>query len=333
MSLKEYMLNDKKENVYHFYQRLNSKAEDYEKITRNDIYRNIISLYKNDPEIIVRLCSMEEIQILRKLLEEKIKKQENGYIDYLLFQNLKHNYLVLESNGEYFIPDDLVNYVKMALNLFDEQTYSKQDVIDSILLGIGIVYNTLVISKVYELFKSYYVLDDIDLKTYIKNNPKLNDKLMISRLKKQDYLVSLQFPYYKDVISLYKDVDYAHYSLEEMISFGKYKLNLFQEKILSFLNFLEMHLDAYYINLFLNDLIFYCGFDINHEGLLLQICDNIEDLYKEVKKVNSYFPIWIYAGNNLIFLDKKLGEQEENNKKKEKIGFWSRFFKKNKVGR
>ena len=98
MSLKEYMLSDKKENVYAFYQRLNIKASDYEKITRNDIYRNIISLYKDDPEIILRLCSMEEIQILKKLLDGKIKKQANGYIDYLLFRHLQHNYLLYMLN-------------------------------------------------------------------------------------------------------------------------------------------------------------------------------------------------------------------------------------------
>lgn len=329
MSLKEYMLSDKKENVYAFYQRLNIKASDYEKITRNDIYRNIISLYKDDPEIILRLCSMEEIQILKKLLDGKIKKQANGYIDYLLFRHLQHNYLILEDKGEYYIPNDIINYVKMALNLFEEQVYSMQDVGDSVLLGIGTVYNALVISDVVELLKGYYIQYDTDIKTYIKNNPKLNDKISVIRYKKQDYLVSTEFPYYKDVLSLHKDIDLAHYSLEEMISFGKYKINLFQESILNFLNFLEMHLDAYYIEVLLNDLIFYCGFDINNESLLLQICDNIEDLYKEIKKVDAYFPIWIYYGNHLVSLDEKLMEKEKGNQNKKKVSFWDKIFKRN----
>ena len=110
MSLKEYMLKENKNKVYEFYLKMNPKAEEYEKISRNDIYQNIISLYKEDPEIILRLCSMEEIGILQKLLDENIKKQENGYIYYLLFQNLMNNYLILLGNNEYYIPADLMGY-------------------------------------------------------------------------------------------------------------------------------------------------------------------------------------------------------------------------------
>ena len=82
MSLKEYMLWDNKKNVYDFYVKINSKAEKYEKISRNSMYLNIISFYRNDPEIILRLCTMEEIEILKKLLNERILKRDIGYIDY-----------------------------------------------------------------------------------------------------------------------------------------------------------------------------------------------------------------------------------------------------------
>ena len=89
MSLEEVMKSDSKERVYAFYEKINSKPKEYEKVTRNDIYHDIISLYKEDPEIILRLCSAEEINILKKLLDENIKRRESGYIDYLLFQSLK----------------------------------------------------------------------------------------------------------------------------------------------------------------------------------------------------------------------------------------------------
>lgn len=307
MKLKEYILSAHKEDVYAFYQRINSKAEDYEKITRNDIYHNIISLYKDDPEIILRLCSMEEIQILKNLLENKVKKKENGYIDYLLFQDLKHNYLVLESDQEYYIPEDLINCVKMAMNLLDEQAYSVEDVMISVIIGISRVYNTLLIDDVLLILEKYNIYyDEKSLKKYIEHQPRIMDKVKIVRYQKKDYFVSLEFLYYEDVLKLRQEFKVATYSLEEIISFGKYKLNLFDEKVLYFLNFLEIHLDPLSIHLFLNDLIFYCGFDLNQDSILLQICDNITELYQETQKIVSYFPVWIYFGNSIHQVDDQI---------------------------
>ena len=140
------------------------------------------------------------------------------------------------------------------------------------------------------------------LKARVRKQAKLKNKIAIIRLQKQEYLVSLEFPYHKDVLSLRKDFKIANYTLEEMISYGKYKLNLFQEKTLNFLNFLEVHLDPLSIDLLINDLIFYAGFDINRDGILWDICDHIEDLYKEVVPIISEFPIWIYSGNSLKHL-------------------------------
>ena len=95
MRLKDYLLKEKKEKVYAFYQGIIKKAKDYDKVTRLEMYQEILSFYHDDPEEIFRLCSMEEIHILKNLIEEPLEKRENGYIDYLLFRNLKQNYLIL----------------------------------------------------------------------------------------------------------------------------------------------------------------------------------------------------------------------------------------------
>ena len=301
MRLEDTLLKTNKKQVYAFYQKVWDHPKAYEEVTRNDIYWNIISLYKEDPEIILRLCSMEEIHILQKLLEENVRKQENGYIDYLLFTNLQDNFLIYLDDGEYAIFEDLVNYVKMAMNLLDEKAYSIEDVMDSVLIGLVRVYNAIKLVNAITLLKSYAIyFDEASLKLRIKKQAKLKNKVAIIRYQKQDYIVSLEFPYHKDVLSLRKDFKMADYTLESMISYGKYKLNLFQENILNFLNFLEVHLDPRSIDLFLNDLIYYCGFDINNDGLLYNnICDGIEALYKEVINVIAEFPVWIYYGNNL----------------------------------
>lgn len=307
MKLKEYMLKDAKERVYDFYSLVVKQPLAYEKVSRNDMYHSILSLYKSDPEIITQLCNVEEINILKKLLDDKIKKQENGYIDYLLFQDLQKHYLVLLENNEYSIPEDLVNYVKMAFNLLDEEQKAMSDVIDSVILGIAQVYNTIKVDEVILLLSEHTIsYDRATFMKQIKSNLRWKRKVEVVRYKKEDYLVSCEFPYYKDVLKLRRPFKMAKYRLEELISFGKYKLDLFQEKVLNFLNFLEMHLYPVDLNAFLNDLIFYAGFDVHSESILTNICGSIEELYKETSTVLPEFPVWIYNGNNLHHLKENI---------------------------
>ncbi len=307
MSLKDYMLKENKNEVYDFYCKIALNPKEYSKVTRNDIYRNIISLYRKDPEIILRLCSIEELHILKKLLDENIKKREYGYIDHLLFQNLRKNYLILENNKEYYIPSDLVNYVKMAMNLLDENTYAMQDIFDSVLIGMSRVYNILQISEVLKILQSHGIYYNLaNLKKYVHKQPKLKKYIKIIRYKKEEYLISLEDLYYEDVLKMRKNYKIAQYTLEELISFGKYKLNLFQEKTLQFLNFLEMHLNSENIDLVLRDLMFYCGFDIHDEEILKNICGHIDELYHEVTLIVPDFPVWIYYGNSLNALKENI---------------------------
>lgn len=55
--------------------------------------------------------------------------------------------------------------------------------------------------------------------------------------------------------------------------------------------------------------------------MLLEICDHIEELYNEVKKVISYFPDWIYTDE----IQEKEDEKEGFFLKVKKV--WSKLFK------
>ena len=126
-------------------------------------------------------------------------------------------------------------------------------------------------------------------------------------------------------MKLRKSLNKNCYSLEEVLSFGKYKLNLFQEEVLYYLNFLEIHLDSKSILLLVHDLVFYCGFQINDDAMLLEICDQIGDLYNETKKIVFYFPNWLYF------------EEAENEESQSELGndnffmkiknYWNKLFK------
>ena len=242
---------------------------------------------------------------------------ENGYAysDFVFYYNDCVEFLKSADNSELtekinlYYRENVTDENKQSLLAVVKQLQAQADYVNSYASDIEWSVSqaeTMISFNIYN-DKSSYSYNNIlkrrydlkNLKEYINHNPKLRNKVTVIKYKKEEYIISLEFNYYKDVYTLKESFNLAKYTLEELISIGKYKINLFQEHLFSFLNFLEIHLDPHNIDLIINDLIFYCGFDINNDSILLQICDNIEELYKEVKEVIPNFPIWIYNGNTL----------------------------------
>ncbi|MBE6153999.1 MAG: hypothetical protein E7163_00270 [Firmicutes bacterium] len=314
MTLKDYIKKEKKENLYNFYCKLILNPKKYDSITRNDIYNDIISLYKKKQEIILDLCTTEEINVLKKILNDGYKTNDNSYIGYIINKNLQSNYLIIKHDDKYIIPKDILNYVKMALNIYNEKEFNFIDIFNSLVIGVLRIYNVLSIED-FNLILKKYNINIYDTKKDILDNTRFKDKLTIVKYKKKEYIVSLENYYYKDVLKLKKDdLEYKIYSLEEVISIGKYNINLFNLEIFEFLSFLELHLDSKSIELLLKDIITYSGFDINNETVLLKIADNIKELYNELLKVTDNFPVWIYKGNSVLSLKDEIAiDKKQNN--------------------
>ena len=299
MTLKEYINNEKKEHAYELYLLIIDDPKRYENISRSEIYNVAIAKYKENPEIILDLCTIEEIESLKSLIDEKEIYDNRGYLEYLVVINLKRNHLVLKDE-KYYIPKDIINYVKMALNMYDAKEHSFKDVTDSVLLGLTRIYYCLEINEYTNMLAKYFInILPHDLKVYIAANPKIKNKISLIKYKKKEYIISLEYFQYKSVLELSKDYyKYPEYSLESVISIGKYKINLFNQDILMFLNFLECHLEPKYIDLIIKDIVVYAGFNLDDEDALNNITDGIEELKVEIKKVLDYLPIWICKGNS-----------------------------------
>lgn len=312
-SLENLFLHSKKEEMYEFLKRINpKKTPKYESITKKDIYNSVLALYKEDPEIILNICSMEEIEILKLLLVKTIPEPLN-YVDYIVFEKLKKNYLIMKDK-EYYIPDDIINYVKMAINLFDFKEYSIKDIKDSVLLGIARIYNVILVDDLIPLLEEYSsYIDSNLLHHYIAKSYKLRDKIDIIKYNQKYYMVSKECNYYKDVLKL-KDLPFKKYpyTLESVISIGKYKINLFDESIFNYLHFLEEHLEPCYIDSFLDDLLLYCNFGLKDQEVLKLICGGIDELYQKTEEVIPEFPVWIFNGNPLKNYQESLDLPKKN---------------------
>lgn len=307
MTLKEFFLHSKKEDIYNFLKRISkNKIVKYTSITREEIYNKVLAIYKENPEVILSICSVEEVELLKKLLIDDLN-ESYSYVDFTVLNNLMKNFLVLKEE-KYYIPSDLVNYIKMAINLFDFKEYSIKDIKVSVLLGISRIYNVIDLEDLLPLLERCYVYENKNgLKNYIKNNLRLNEKISIVKYKEREYLISLENKCYKDVLEL-RTLPIKHYiyTLEEIISVGKYKINLFNETLFKYLHFLELHLVTPYIETFLDDLIIYCGFGLNDLDVLKKICGNVMELYENALEIIKYFPVWIYNGNSLEQYEKNI---------------------------
>ncbi len=303
-TLKEIFKESKKEDIYNYYLRFVTNPKEYNKITREEMFDCIFKIFKETPEVITTMGTIEEVNILKRLINEEEVKETNGYLDYLLLKNLQENYLIYEEEKHYYIPKDIFNYVKMALNIYNEQEYTYHDISDSVILGLIRMHNVLSIDDFINYLRSYnIILDKATCKNYLKNNIRLNNLIGVVKYKKQDYIISLEYNYYRDILNLKtNDLPRPTYTLEQMISLGKYNLDLFKEDIFNFLSFLEGHLEARIIKLVLDDLRIYAGFDINNLTVLKNISGNINELYLKVVNVINFFPCWIYNGNNIIEL-------------------------------
>ncbi len=299
MKLKDLFLNMDKKELYAFYESIVPIPNMYEKVTRSDMYKEILKAYFDDPEIIINLCTMEELNILKSLIAEPLKKVGTGYIEYILFKNLESNYLVFSNDTEYYIPEDLVNYIKMAFNVWNEHEYSFIDIKDSVILGLLVIYNVLSIEEMLRVLEMHSInMSAKELKNYLLK-PKLAQYISTTRYKKVEYVISKEYEYYQDILKNRVEIAKNYYSLESVISIGKYRINLFEPSLFEFLSFLENHFEVEAIAIIINNLIIAIGCNILTKDLIAKIANNIPELIEQIEKINVLFPCWIYNGNML----------------------------------
>lgn len=307
MKLKDFIKNVPKERVYQFYSKITDEPKDYDRVTRASMYDAIIKTYKENPEIISRLSTSEELSILKNIIMNPVSSNKsNSYIDYLLFSNLKKNFLIY-AEEDYYIFEDLINYVKMALNLTNEKEDFFRDITDSAILGLIRIFNVVEIEEyLQELSKYNIIMNKKAFKSYILKNPKLKDKIDVVKYQNKTYVISLEEPFYKEVLKICSSVyKRPRLTLEELISYGKYKINLFDEKIINLLSYLELNYKSVYIDYIIDFMIEYKGLDLNSEETIKLVTSD-EEIISKMKEALPLFPMWVYNGNNINTLDENI---------------------------
>ena len=326
-NLKDILKETNKEIVYNYYLKFVSKPQEYSKITREEMYNYIIKTFKEKEDLITDLCSIEEINILKRLIDNEKVTKEEGYLDYVLLDNLKNNFLINYEDNSYYIPKDIFNLVKMALNIYNEEEYTYKDVTDSVIIGMSRIYNVLTVEEFINYLKEYNIIFEMKaFHKYINKNPRLNRVVAFKRYNHIEYVISLENKYSDYVLKLKKeDIKPARYTLEETVSIGKYSIDLFIEPIFDTLSFLESNLEPKHIKELLDILIIIIGKGIMNYSELHEFACGNEKIYYNLFMLTECLPCWLLNGNSGLHMKlKKEKEEKDKQKNTSKFKFWKK---------
>ncbi|MGI6329375.1 MAG: YecA family protein [Bacilli bacterium] len=314
MKLKELLRNYQKKQIYFNYCFLKKEPKEYQKITKYQIILDIYEMYNSNPDFIKDICSTEELLLLKKILKGEVEnivitKKEETYERYNLLNSLEQKFLL---SLDFFdpkikVPEEIEKSIKIALKNFNKEELKERDELRYLIVGLIRTYFLLTRDEFFQYFSEYYSLSYVDLNNYIDNN--LYFKRFITKLP-DDYYLSKEYEIYLEVITnerKKKNSSFFHlYKKEELISVGKNRINLEDEDINKFYNFLLKKIKG---NIILEHSIDYfieiaIAFDIKNvtkylEFILSFITDEKEisnAMLQIIIKAYNKFPNWINNG-------------------------------------
>lgn len=174
----------RKEYVYEQYTRIVEDFKDYEKITKTKMLNAIYKVYDN-PDNIVDICTTKELKYLKMVLDNKLKtddllknpeKYEIKYLDEKYNwerENLYHKFLLdYDYYKESYIPEEILDKVKIALKRVNWSEKKKKDDLNELLVSYCKMQGTALLNTVCQFASG---ITEIDFEVIY--NHMLNDKL------------------------------------------------------------------------------------------------------------------------------------------------------------
>ena len=133
-----------KEFVFDAYERVfDVDYDDYDKLTRNKMFKNIIDLY-SDPNVLVELCTKKEIDLLCDGIDIGIDLGNSK--NWLVRMNLQFKLLCDLWSGD--IPEEFVESIKQAQKIYEDKQIQKIDNDLTLLLGFLRVHGVMLMDSI-----------------------------------------------------------------------------------------------------------------------------------------------------------------------------------------
>lgn len=261
----------RKDYIHDYYTRVIPNFKDYDKISRVKMVDEVYKEYSNYHNII-DICTVRELKYLQKVIDSKIDKEELVNEKYDWERRILHSKFLLESDypKEVFVPEEIIDKVKEALDNVDWDLAEKKDRLNELLVGFCKVQALSILDNVIHIGEAITGMDKEIIKSHMLYNKLFNYYVMIYPKK---------YPEFKEdiYVALYQD----YYSIEEEIENERKKQRL---------------VGSIQINTETLKTLFYNDFDINNKKInkfleefnkLPIIHYNVEYLIKESAVLNA----------------------------------------------
>lgn len=273
--------------IYNIYVRITlDEKSKYESLTRMKMLERILSFYLQDPSIILAVCSQEEMDILKQIVENKkieVPFPSQGKQNEELI-GLNNKLLVLENyDGKtkkdvYTIPIELEASIVSAISQIDSGKSKKRERIVSLILAMLQLYGMIEKEDLYGLLCSH--VSSLSKEEF--------EEIVSHRILTQDYYI-LEIEFINEVKTFITDEDidmeyieqselifelpYNELSEMELMKLRKHRINMNDTVIASNMKVIANYFEAEAVEAIKDEILYCVNFDHNVEHLLAKLFD------------------------------------------------------------
>lgn len=228
-----------KDEIFDNYSQIIEDFKDYDDIDEIEMIETVKNFYLSDYHHVIDICSLKELELLEKLLNDKIST-EDILNNIILIHELQEKFLVSHKN--YHICKELIGVIKDALDNYDEDEVHRKDNINEIAIGLVRAFGFIIPDIIIQITAMYTNISNEDVKKHMDNN--LNFKFYV--MNDSTYVPSIdgeisQFTYakyweFKDEFEEAKKesplINTIHTNFEDFVYMGRYMgLNINNPKV------------------------------------------------------------------------------------------------------
>lgn len=209
MKIKEEINNIQKEDVFDTYTRVIENFKNYNKISRSKMIDEICREYSNYQNII-DICVTREMKLLEKIIknnnEYRFLDCERWEVKTLYNKYLLIHYIDNDSDKNVCIPEELIDYVILALKNVNWKELEEKTEMTEVIAGFCKAYGIVAMDAVLEVMPMLLDKSKKDIYEYIMNykNMKYYIYTTLDKIDRLDYsYLSLK---YQDYYDLYDDI-------------------------------------------------------------------------------------------------------------------------------
>ncbi len=169
-----------KEFVFEQYTRIILDYKDYEKITKVKMLEEIYKIY-SDYKNIIEICTTRELKYLKMILKDEVISEDELLKNRLNDKHYKYEYewernilkdkfLIYFHHDKTVIPEEIIDYVKLAINNVKWSEKKTQDDLNEILVGYCKTQGSIMLNTATSFLSGITGIQEDSIRNHIVNN-------------------------------------------------------------------------------------------------------------------------------------------------------------------